>query len=108
MREFRHPRIGEEVCAVGGRYVFMKEVRLAFEGEQVLYLLGAARADSSCCGLGGTAFAAVAGFIRRWHCGRTPQGDAVSEVEPIEREDQREALRRRIMAAERVPQVNYI
>lgn len=107
-REFVHPTLGEEVAAIGGRYVFMKEGRLSLGGREVIYHVGAAAADSSCCGGGGVAFAAVAGFVcdPRPRCG--PGGRRISRVAPIVDAGERRALARLIREREGVHQVNFL
>jgi hypothetical protein len=108
-RAFAHPVLGEEVPAIGGRYVFMKEVRLPWSGgREVLYHVGAAAADRSCCGAGGVAFAAVAGFVCAWHAGATPDGRPTTRVEPVAAAADRAELARRIREREHVHQVNFL
>jgi hypothetical protein len=108
MREFVHHCLGEEIAAIGGRYVFVEEVRLPWGCGEVLYYVGYAVVDSSCCGSGGTAFAVVEGLIRQWHCARTPEGREISRVEPIEKAEAQAELRRLIKARELVLQVNFL
>ena len=65
-QEFVHPRLGQEVTAIGGHYVFGKEIRLPHNGREILYFVGYAVLDSTCCGVGGCAYVLVAGYIRQW------------------------------------------
>jgi hypothetical protein len=106
--DFVHIRLDEETAAIGGRYAFIREVRLPCEGREVLYYVGYAAVDSSCCGAGGMAFALVAGFVRQWHCGRSTDGRPISRLAPVAAEDLQAELSRRIKAREHVPQVNFI
>jgi hypothetical protein len=108
MFDFIHPCLDEEVIAIGGRYVFTQEVRLPYVRREVLYHVGYAAVDSSCCGLGGIAFAAVAGFVVEWRSVRTPDGREISRVEPIEQEGLQAELRRLIKTREHVLQVNFL
>jgi hypothetical protein len=108
MSDFIHPRLGEEIAAIGGRYVFTREVRLPFHRREALYHVGYAAVDTSCCGLGGLAFAAVAGFVVEWRFARAPDGREISRVEPIGREGLQAELRSLIKTREHVPQVNFL
>ena len=39
-QDFIHIELNVETVAIGGHYVFTKEVRLPFNGREVLYLAG--------------------------------------------------------------------
>ncbi len=82
-QKFIHPPLGETVEFFGGRYFFLEEGRLTFHGKEVLYLLGVAVMESSCCGRGGWAFIKVPGYIRTWKREVTTSGQYLSEVELI-------------------------
>ncbi|HOM30058.1 MAG TPA: hypothetical protein PLS81_11455 [Deltaproteobacteria bacterium] len=62
--EFRVPPLGVEVEAIGGRYVFVRQGVLGRDEGEILYLVGCAVTDRSCCGQAGCAFVLVAGFLR--------------------------------------------
>ena len=61
-REYIHHELNCEVTAIGGHYVLTKEVRLPFQGQEVLYVVGYAVVDNSCCGVGGMAYAVYRGL----------------------------------------------
>ena len=107
VREYVHQELNQEVDAIGGRYVLLKEVRLAFHGCEVLYVVGGAIVDTSCCGVGGCAYALVPGFVVDWKYRRNEGGLAVSRVEPIRDEVIQGRVRRLIGRAETVPQVDF-
>jgi hypothetical protein len=108
MVDFIHPELNTEVNAIGGHYVLVKEQRLDDESDRILYHIGYAAIDSSCCGTGGTAYASVAGYIRRWHARYDENNRPVSEIEPIRDKTKQNHIRRLITARERVPQVIFI
>ena len=58
----------------------------------MLYLVGKAGIEASCCGTGGCAFIKVPGYIRAWKRGRNETGRPVSEVERIEAQDQQREI----------------
>ena len=66
LQDFIHPNLGQEITAIGGHYVFNNERRLSFDGRDVLYLVGYAVVDTSCCGVGGCAYAMVPGVVKKW------------------------------------------
>jgi hypothetical protein len=74
----------------------------------VLYLVGFATIDSSCCGVGGLAYAVVPGFVVRWHYRRSEDGRPVSAVEPIIDEPLRAEIGRLIQQLEMVSQVKFL
>ncbi len=77
----------------GGGYLFVEEGKLDYRGKEVLYLVGMACIEASCCGTGGSAFIKVPGYIRAWKKGRNEAGLPVSEVERIEAYGQRKEIR---------------
>ena len=78
-------------------------------GKEVLYLVGTAVIEASCCGTWGCGFIKVPGYIREWKQGRNETGRPVSEVERIEAPDQQreiqDLLRERHPA---FPQVEFL
>ena len=106
-KNYVHQKLNQEITAIGGHYVLVKQVRLPFRGREVLYLVGHAAFDTACCGVGGCAYALVPGWIVRWQYRKTPDGLAVSQVEPIHDEAVREEIRRLIQKQETVHQVQF-
>lgn len=107
-REYVHQELDQEVAAIGGHYVLVKEGRLPFEGREVLYLVGHAAFDTTCCGATGCAYALVPGFILNWKCEMNEGGLAVSQVESIHDKDARQKLERLITKQEMVHQVRFL
>lgn len=102
-----HRPLGEPVQAIGGSYVLVKEVRLPRGDGEVLYVVGHAAFDSTCCGVGGCGYAQVLGRIRSFRSGRSDEGLPTSEVDPIADDREQDAIRREILARERVQQVTF-
>ena len=94
MIQFTHPELNERVEFFGGGYVFIEEGRIIHQGKEVLYLLGMAGVEASCCGRGGSAFIKVPGYVRSWKKTRNAFGQAVSEVERIHRLDCQKEIKR--------------
>jgi hypothetical protein len=70
---------GSEVQAPWGYYQPMEEGTLEFAGKSVLYTLGSACIEASCCGKGSWTYARVEGYVAG---GSSPQGSGAGE--PVE------------------------
>lgn len=105
--DFVHPELGREVTAIGGHYVFGKEIRIPFSSREILYFVGYAVLDSTCCGVGGCAYVYVPGFVRQWKYKKTENDCDVSQVEPIRNHAFQKEVRRLIQNKEMVFQVTF-
>jgi hypothetical protein len=108
IQEYAHQELNQEVTAIGGHYVLVKEVRLPFQGREVLYLIGHAAFDTTCCGVGGCAYALVPGSVLGWKVATNQDGRPVSRVEPIRDEAVRKEISRLIDERETVQQVRFL
>ncbi|MGB5747339.1 MAG: hypothetical protein WBM69_10175 [Desulfobacterales bacterium] len=106
-RDFVHPQLGREVTAIGGHYVFGKEIRMPFHGREFLYFVGYAVLDSTCCGVGGVAYVLVAGFIRQWKFKKNQEDCFISQIEPIYDQAVQNEVRSVIRKREMVYQVSF-
>jgi hypothetical protein len=86
----------------------VKEVQLPFQGRDVLYLVGHAAFDTTCCGVGGCAYALVPGFVLDWKGARNEDGLAVSQVESIRDKDAQRKLEQLIQKQEVIHQVRFL
>ena len=107
LKDFIHPVLNEEVRTISGHYVLARENRFAFKGREVLYYIGCAIVDSSCCAPGGCAYALVPGYIRQWKYKLNPENLSVSQVEPIRDAGDQAEIRRLIIKEDPVQQVNF-
>ncbi len=106
--EYVHQELNQEVTAIAGHYVLVKEARLPFHGRELLYLVGHAVYDTTCCGVGGCAYALVPGFILSWKSGMNKEGLVVSEVEPVHDNGVQQQVRKLIEKKEAVHQVQFL
>ena len=106
--EYVHQELNQEITAIGGYYVLVKEARLPFHGREVLYLVGHAAFDSTCCGAGGCAYALVPGFVLAWKSKSIEGSLAVSQVEPIHDTRVQEQVRQLIEGKEIIQQVSFL
>lgn len=102
-----HPELNCEITAIGGYYLFLKEAALPYRGKSVLYRVGCAVFNNTCCGAGGVSFARVQGFLHRYHYKTDPFGKPVSLVEPIGEAAHQQEIRQIIQAKEMVHQVEF-
>lgn len=107
LQDYVHPVLNEEIASISGYYTFTKEEQLAFHGREVLYFIGHAAFDTSCCGEGGCAYAFVAGFIKHWKVKKNKQGHDISQIEKIEDESIRKEIISILKEKERVHQINF-
>ncbi|MDZ7830817.1 MAG: hypothetical protein U5L07_03610 [Desulfobacterales bacterium] len=106
--DFPHPELNQQITAIGGSYLFIKEGRLPINGEEALYLLGNAIFDSSCCGFGGCAYAMVPGIIRSYRYTTDDAGRPVSRVAAIADARLQEKVKALIRQKHLVHQVNFL
>ncbi len=105
--DYNHEILNKECKTISGHYAVKNEVCLPFRGRVVLYLVGYAEVDTSCCGSGTINYALVVGFIVKWR-ELKEDGSAVSRVELIRDEDLRAELEVIIRQQEIVNQVNFL
>jgi hypothetical protein len=107
MAAYVHQPLNQEVTAIGGSYWLVKEDCLPFQGRQVLYLIGHAAFDATCCATGGGAYALVPGFVLDWKSSTDREGLAISQVAPIRDGAAQDQVRQLIEAREVVQQVLF-
>jgi len=105
--EYVHCSLGEEIQSIGGHYVITDEVRMPFEGKQILYLKGYALIDASCCGVGGCPFVHVKGFLLDWKWKKDFLGQEISLVEPIREKGLKQTLRKLLQEKEVYHQIRF-
>ena len=105
--DFAHPVLGREVTAIGGHYVFTGERRLPYQDREILYFIGYAVVDTSCCGVGGCAYALVQGFIRKWKYKKNSSDLPVSQIEPIRDVFLQKQIVRLIQTRDKIPQFTF-
>ena len=105
--EYTHGPLDESVVAIGGSFRITEEKRLAYDGKEVLYLVGLAHMDNACCGAWGCCYAIVKGVVEDWKCKEDQQGYAITRVVPIADQNERDQIRKKIMSDEMVQQVVF-
>jgi len=105
--DYDHEILNKENETISGHYALTHEVRLPFRGREILYVVGYAEIDTSCCGTGKIMYALVPGFIVTWR-DLKQDGSAVSRVELIGDENLRAEIEDLIRQQEIVNQVNFL
>jgi hypothetical protein len=107
MTKYAHLELNKDIPVPSGYYTPKKEVKLKYDGREVLYVLNQAVIDSSCCGVSDFTNALVPGFIVKWHIEKTKEGIPVSEIEPIADERIRDAIRKIIKNTEYITRTEF-
>ncbi len=105
--KYTHLKLDDDVSTIAGYYTPQKEVRLKYNNKEVLYVIGQAVIESSCCGIGSWEYALVPGYIVNWQNKKNEAGLPVSEVEPISDEGARNNIRQIIQTNEAISQIEF-
>lgn len=106
--KYTHLELDKDVVAgIGGYYTPQKEVRLKYNGREVLYVIGRAVVESGCCGTGSWLYAIVPGYIVNWQNTRNEAGLPVSEVEPIRDDEAQKNIRQIIETTENASPIGF-
>jgi hypothetical protein len=109
LHDFAHSPLNTEITAIGGYYVVIKETRLPYRNEEVLYFIGNGIVDRTCCGFGAFYYATVAGYIRQWQYKKNDLGQPVTQVEPVTDDREQTRIQQMIRQADPlVTQVNFM
>ena len=108
MTKYTHFKLDEDVNTIAGYYTPLKEIRLQNNNREVLYIVGQAVIESSCCGTGSYGYVLVPGYIVNWQNEQNKDDLPVSEVEPISNTESRNSIRRIIQEAEHIPQIEFL
>jgi hypothetical protein len=102
MSKYTHLELNKDVPTPSGYYNPQKEVKLHYNGREVLYTVSEAVIESSCCGAADFSAVQVPGYIVGWKIQKNNQGMPVSIIEPITDEPTRDAIRRIIKNNENI------
>lgn len=107
MAKYTHHPLSNDIICLAGYYTPQKEVRLPFDGREVLYVVGQAVVETSCCGACNYSYVLVPGYLVKWQVEKDKQGLPVSEVELIRDKAPQDRLRKLIEETERVSQIEF-
>ncbi len=107
MNKYTHLKLNEDNNCLAGYYTPEKEVRLKHNNREVLYVIGQAVIESSCCSVGSWGYAIVPGYIVNWQNKRNETGLLISEIESISDERARNNIRQIIQTNEAISQIGF-
>jgi hypothetical protein len=93
MIEYTHEELDKEVQFIAGNYRFIEENRLTYKGRDIVYAVGVAVVDNSCCGVSGCRFIRVPGYVISWKNTTDGSNLPVSTIEPIKDEEERKGIK---------------
>jgi hypothetical protein len=106
IREYTH-ELNREVRSISGGYELEREAKFEINGKEVLYVVGNAVMDSSCCGAWGCRYALVPGYVKKFKTRQDKQGLWISEVEPVIDRVTRQEITRVLKEKEIIQQVQF-
>jgi len=107
LRDYIHQKLNQEVFALSGEYVLIKEAQLTFKNREALYLIGNADLYNTCCGSGNFSYASIPGFITKWRYKFAKDGSPISQVEPIRDKETQLELKKLLKKLEIITQVDF-
>ncbi len=106
IREYTH-ELNREVRSISGWYELEREEKFDVHGKEVLYVVGNAVVDASCCGTGGCRYALVPGYVKKFKTRQDDKGLWISEVEPVIDKATRQEITRILKEKEIIQQVQF-
>lgn len=108
MVAYVHQELGAEVRSITGYYTVQDEGSLPYRGREVLYVVGGAVVDNSCCGSGGCRFIHVPGYVVSLRSGKSEEGLFVSKVDPIGDKGEQTEIKKLLDAAYPQSQIIFL
>jgi hypothetical protein len=108
MVEYVHQELGTEVRSISGYYTIQEEGGLSYRDREVLYVVGGAVVDNSCCGSGGCRFIHIPGYVVSRKSRENEEGLSVSDVVPIYSADERAEIQKILDAAYPQSQIIFL
>ena len=107
MAKYTHLKLNEDIKALAGYYTPRKEVRMKYNGGEILYVISDTVVDSSCCGEADFSSALVPGYIVRWQAETNRDSLPLSDVEPVTDKATQDSIRKAIRETENVSQIEF-
>ena len=107
MAKYTHHRLNSDVKCLAGYYTPLEEVRLKYDNQEALYIVGQAVVESSCCGACSYGYVLVPGYIINWQNESNENDLPVSEVELISDKISQNKIRKIIEEAEHISQIEF-
>jgi hypothetical protein len=109
---YTHTPLNQDVEAFAGYYTPEKEVRMEFQGREILYITGHVVIECTCgpgfqCTTANYWYATIPGYIVNWQMEKNSKGYMVSEVEPVKDLVTQNFIRKAINKRESVARVDF-
>ena len=72
----------------------MGEGKFVYQGKEVLFSVGIANLEASCCGTWGCGFVKVPGYVLSWKTRVDEHGQVLSEIEKVEDKERQIEIRK--------------
>ena len=105
--EYSHLELDREIETFAGFYAPRKEVRVKQDDRELLYIIGQAVVESSCCGTGSFGYAIVPGYLLAWKAKRGEKGLPISEVEPLSDEGTKREIAKLIRESDGITNIDF-
>ena len=105
--DYSHQVLDQDIHFPTGYYTPFEEVRLQYGDREVLYIIGQATVEASCCACGSCGYAVVPGYLLSWKNQKKEAGQIISEVEPIKDDETRRQIARIIREREGISNIKF-
>ena len=105
--EYVHLELEQDVQGLAGYYTPLKELRLPYDGKEVLCVIGMSNIESACCGGGSYGYAIIPGYIVTWKGKTSESGLPVSQVEPIADEEMKRSIAKTVKETENLYNIDF-
>lgn len=107
IKEYTHEGINQEVTFIAGYYLPEDEKKISYQGKELLYIIGFAEINNSCCGVGGCRYALVPGYVVDWKSKENESGIPVSTVQTIVDEKSKNEIYEQLKKKEMINQIQF-
>jgi hypothetical protein len=106
-RIYTHLEPGKETLSPSGYYKLDSELRLNYRGRSLLVTVGSSVVESSCCGASSWSYAVVHGYVITWQSKHNRAGLLLSQVQPVENEQERGEISELVRRLENVATIEF-
>ncbi len=106
-KEYTHQNLDEVIYSISGHYAIDKETSIMFNGKRLMYVIGNAKIDASCCGEGGCRYALIPGYILAWKETLNDKGEFITKVEPVKDKASRKEIFNILQKKEIITQIEF-
>ena len=110
--KYAHLPLNQDAEAFTGYYTLEKELRIEFQGREILCVIGHVVIETTCalgysCVPANYWYATIPGYIVNWQTDKNRKGLPVTEVEPIVDTVMQNVIRKIILKKEAVARVDF-